>query len=141
VANDILEPEKNPILSIKVLAELRSFGGLYEIVREFLAEAPMRIQAIQQDNAEKRFDPLALQAHALKGASGATGALRLSLLSAKIENAARSKSDGLLAELIAELVREFDIASEALLQTLADEPEPESELESEPESESESESE
>jgi two-component system, OmpR family, sensor histidine kinase TorS len=127
VADDLIESELDPILSIKVLQELQSFGGLREIVHEFLNEAPTRIQAIQQLSTEKRYDALALQAHALKGASGATGAIRLSRVSAKLESAARSNSEERLAMIIEDLVEEFDIAHQALLELLVDDSEDEQE--------------
>lgn len=119
--NDFLESDQDPILSVKVLTELNSFGGLHEIVQEFLSEAPTRIHAIRQTSAEKRYDALALHAHALKGASGATGAIRLSRVSAKLEAAARANSEERLAVMIEDLVEEFDIARLALLEVLADE--------------------
>jgi HPt (histidine-containing phosphotransfer) domain-containing protein len=123
VANDPLESEQNSILSVKILTELRDLGVLHEIVNEFLIEVRMRIDEIRQASADKRFDALTLQAHALKGASGAVGALRLSKISAKVESAARLRSDALQRTLVEELAAEVDLANHALQQLLVDEPE------------------
>lgn len=113
---------QDPILCAKILADLRSFDGFHEIAREFLAEAPVRITAIRQALAEIRLDVLALQAHALKGASGATGALRLSQAAANLEIASRSNAEKDLLALIEDVAEQFEMVRVALLELIANEP-------------------
>lgn len=124
-----VEAEQDPILSAKVVEELRSIGGFHEIASEFLVEAPMRITAIRQAFAEKRLDAIMLQAHALKGASGAAGAIRLSRASAKLEIASRTNSEEQLVALIEGVVAEIEIARLALLEMMAIEAEEQEEQE------------
>lgn len=113
---------QDPILSAKIVADLRSFDGFQEIAAEFLTEAPARTTAIRQALAEKQLDVVALQAHALKGASGAVGALRLSQATAKLEIAARTKSEMDLPALLEEVAEQFEIVRDALLELIANEP-------------------
>lgn len=117
------EVELDPILSAKIVADLRSFDGFCEIAQEFMAEVPARILAIRQALVEKRFDVITLQAHALKGASGATGALRLNRVCGKLEKAARARSEMDVLAFVEDLVEESEIALAALVKEIENEPE------------------
>jgi HPt (histidine-containing phosphotransfer) domain-containing protein len=65
-----------------------------EVVAEFAATVPQRIEAIQRALAALDFDGVASLAHALKGAGGTAGFDCLTEASAQLERAARNKEAG-----------------------------------------------
>ncbi|MBX3656628.1 MAG: response regulator [Ramlibacter sp.] len=116
-AGTVLAEEPPP----PVYGELMDFGRLNEfrefddeaqsmtreVVGLFLADAPRRIQAIEEALALRNAEELSRAAHALKGAAGNIGAVGLQAVSARLEAGAKSglPADGaaqvaLLSELL-----------------------------------------
>jgi PAS domain S-box-containing protein len=74
-----------------------------ELVAEFTATIPERIEAMQQALALLDFDEVAALAHALKGAGGTAGYNCLTDVSARIEESAKDKSQDRIGAMLDEL--------------------------------------
>lgn len=109
-----------PILDAPQIADLRALdkgqGAIYAgFVEMFLSGAPVRIARLKALAAASDAAALAAAAHALRGSAGNVGALRLSVLFHRIEQAAQGANPAEAAALIGTLDEAYAAARDALL--------------------------
>jgi len=114
------EPPEAPLLDsasrldLERLDNLRQLGEMTgtplvrNIVDSFLVEIPARLERLRQALAEQDAPALTFVAHTLKGSSGQVGALRITALSAELEQSGRSGDFAPVEQLLAELALEAD---------------------------------
>lgn len=104
---------RNPHLDLSRLSELSAEAGSSEIAMEltqiFLEDISRRIAALR--SAAEPLDPATCSsiAHAIKGASGNFGALRMASLSENLERQAKLESQARVLTLVSELSEELEI--------------------------------
>jgi CheY-like chemotaxis protein/HPt (histidine-containing phosphotransfer) domain-containing protein len=102
------------LLDLERLDGLRKLGDLTgtplvrNIVDSFLKEIPDRLERLRQALAEHDAQALTFTAHTLKGSSGQVGALRITALSAELEQSGRSGDLAPVERLLAELAVEAE---------------------------------
>jgi HPt (histidine-containing phosphotransfer) domain-containing protein len=106
------QPEQ--ILDAETIECLRDLGGLDEIAREFIGEVRGRIERIRHAIEHNELDTLKSEAHTLKGASGAVGAILLAKVAERLEELARTKSMAGGATLLDKLEQDFTKTCAAL---------------------------
>jgi two-component system sensor histidine kinase/response regulator len=115
--NQKIEPDTNSVDS-SVLAELRGLdetGGLLAtIIAHYLEETPQRVLMLQAALTRGDAVTLAETAHALKGASGNVGALRLEALCGELQALGRAGDLAPVDALLTRLNEEFSRARPVL---------------------------
>ncbi|MGH3088250.1 MAG: PAS domain S-box protein, partial [Rubrobacteraceae bacterium] len=114
-----VEPEEE-VLSAVVIASLRELQGedepnlLSELVDTFEEDTSERLRTLRQAFKSDDAESVARIAHALKGSTGNMGVVRMSRLSAELQEAGSSGDLGRAAPLIEGLKKEFERALPAL---------------------------
>lgn len=96
----------------QVIQSLLNLGGkdlIKELKNVFISSSQNLIQEIQNALNQKDFTSLKNQAHSLKSSSANIGAMKLSSLCLKIENASLEKNWALAQELNQLLIQEFNL--------------------------------
>ena len=114
-----------PALDPEVWASLESLeaagapGFLRELVSEFLARAPERLQRVRAAALSGDAPALEREAHAFKGSCGSLGAFAMAACCARLETMGRAGSCGGHPEVIEGLERHWQDVRSALLSALA----------------------
>ncbi len=105
-----------PTLNQDLLAQYRSrkSGLLERLIEAYLEEAPRFLKNIRQSGQGAEFADLKLNSHALKSCSYNLGAFKLSNICQTLENAAVSRNEDEIKELMANIGPEFFEVEEAL---------------------------
>ncbi len=98
--------DRETIGRLRTLASETDPALFAEILTLFVSDLPNYLAGIEQALAGQDAGGLARHAHAMKGASVNTGALRLGALSEHVEAAAAGGNLGAVASMLAELVAE-----------------------------------
>ena len=112
-----MNPDSGDILDAAQVEDLRGIddGAMFaKLVRMYLVKAPERIQLLRGHVAAANFAGMAQEAHALKGASGSIGAIRVADACRQIEQAVKAQDAGPVEALTLALDEEFGRARDAL---------------------------
>ena len=77
----------------RLISDLADDPDLADLVEEFVAELPARVQALEQACADADLDALARLAHQLKGSAGGYGFPSITDMAAELEKRAKAKED------------------------------------------------
>ncbi|HET7479180.1 MAG TPA: PAS domain S-box protein [Rubrobacteraceae bacterium] len=110
--------ETDATLDAAVIENLRELGGLdllKELVDLFLDDAPVRISTLRKASREGNAEEFERTAHTLKGSCGNMGAVRMSEVSARLENIGDSGDLSEVGGLLDRLETELTLARPALI--------------------------
>lgn len=96
-----------PLAKLRELESLDAPGFVASLCREFLTDAPERIQRMKGALNRKDWQELERDAHSLKSSSASLGAILMSKLCATIETAARKNEGAELETLLDQLEQEL----------------------------------
>jgi two-component system, sensor histidine kinase and response regulator len=108
------------ILDLDVIESLRELKDgpddpiMRELIDMYFADAPVQLETIQEALSSSDAPALARAVHALKSSSGNLGAVVLYKLLAELETSARNGDLSKAADSVAEILRAFDRARDAL---------------------------
>jgi diguanylate cyclase (GGDEF)-like protein len=103
-------------IDIEVMQQLREAlgGGASEMIKVFLEDTPVYLDQLQKAVAADDFEAICAMAHTIKGSGSNFGANQLAGFCAKLEEAARARSQEGVPELISSCVDEYAKVSQAL---------------------------
>ncbi len=110
-AHPVTDPSSSfdpgPLESLRRLSQIAGRPILKEILENYLAETPRRLERLRAALAEGNAEELVFVAHSLKGSSGQLGAQRMAALCTELEELGRSLDLTGAAPLLADLEQEF----------------------------------
>ncbi len=99
--------DPGPLESLRRLGQISGRPILKEILDNYLAETPRRLERLRTALAEGNAEELVFVAHSLKGSSGQLGVQRMAALCTELEEIGRSPDLTGAASLLADLEQEF----------------------------------